>query len=129
MSHIPYEENRKRLPDFIVEYDWEPDEELKTVKRYQGIRSDFLYEGDDPKSDGIHMIWPEFLDENGAVVLEKEVEVSPHGFANMWVLMEERRSYHRDRIKIGTKGYLVCGSKKLATATVIQIGGLYDAKS
>ncbi|NVJ50513.1 MAG: hypothetical protein HWE11_09005 [Gammaproteobacteria bacterium] len=111
MEHIPY--GKGELPDFVVEYRWKPEKEVSMCKPFQGIRSDFLYEGDNPKSDGIHMIWPEFLDYSGNVILQKETEVEEKGFANMWILMKERASYHNERIKVGTKGYMVVGSKIL----------------
>ena len=78
MEHTPYKSLKNREPDFIVEYEWCPDEVVKDIKRFQGMRSDFLYEGDDPQTDGIHMIWPEFLDKEGHVLLSKEQEFEKH---------------------------------------------------
>ena len=118
--HEPYIEKFGRNPDFIVEYVWNPDPEYMEAKRFQGMRSDFLYEGDDPAVDGIHMIWPEFLDSSGQVILQRDEEVSAEGYANMWILMDERNPYHEKRMKPGTKGHMVAGSKILADVTVIQ---------
>ena len=119
--HTPYAERCQRNPDFVVEYIWKPDQELSTTKCFQGIRSDFLYAGDGPQKDGIHMIYPEFLDHTGHVILQKDTEVERYGFANMWILMQERVSYHIGRLQIGSKGHMVAGSKKLAEVTVVQI--------
>jgi hypothetical protein len=69
-----------------VEYTWNPDEELEMCKRIQGMRSDFLYEGDNPATEGIHMIWPEFLDNEGKVILQRSAEVGKNGYANMWII-------------------------------------------
>ena len=118
-EHIPYEKVRNRLPDFVVEYSWDPEEIVKTQKRFQGIRSDFLYEGDDPSKDGIFMIWPEFLDAEGNVITRKDSQVEPTGHANMWICFEEMIPYHKERLKVGTKGYMVAGSKKLANLKVL----------
>ncbi len=52
------------------------------------------------------------------------------GYANMWVMLEERREYHRNKIKEGVTGYMVAGSAKIAKVKVMQVCGLYDeAKS
>ena len=120
MAHIPYHSKLKRLPDFVVEYCWNPDDDLKSCKLLQGIRSDFLYDGDDPEVEGIHMIWPEFLDEDGNVVTQTETEVNRQGFANMWIMLEDRIPFHKERMGIGTKGFMVYGSKKLAEVKVFQ---------
>jgi len=65
-DHTPYQERLKRIPDFVVEYELDLCEELKEAKPGQGMRVDFLYSGDDPQVEGVHKIWPELLDENGA---------------------------------------------------------------
>lgn len=123
--HTPYQEVRGRSADFVVEYEIDLAPELRSVKPSQGMRSDFLYKGDSPHADGIHMIWPEFLDESGQVITEKNPEkISPKGKANMWVLLDERRPYHAQRIEIGTEGFWVIGSFKLAKVRVIKIGSL-----
>jgi len=123
--HIPYQQNLNREPDFIVEYQLDPCDELKSAKPGQGMRLDFLYDGEDPELDGIHMIWPELLDEDGNVILDKTPgEMETKGKANMWIVNEERREIHKDRINIGTKGYWVRGPFKMASVTVTQIGSL-----
>ncbi|MEW8525379.1 MAG: hypothetical protein AB2552_20240 [Candidatus Thiodiazotropha endolucinida] len=128
--HVPYSEASGRKPDFEVEYVLDIDPELGSVKPGQGMRCDFLYEGDDPKTDGIYMIWPELLDENGKVILDKRVVPAKSGKATMWIGMHEaREKIHRNRIKIGTKGYWVVGSKKLAMVTVTKIHGLFENES
>ena len=119
-EHEPYLAKFGRNPDFIVEYCWNPDSECKGVKRLQGMRSDFLYASDDPSVEGIHMIWPEFLDSSGEVILQRKNEVAPEGHANMWILTDENIQYHKDRLKPGSKGHMVAGSKILADLTVIQ---------
>ena len=71
------------------------------------------------------MIWPELLDENGQVVEDQTPGSAPHkGRANMWILSEEMREFHRKRIKVGTKGYWVLGPFKVANVTVIKLGAL-----
>jgi len=123
-EHIPYGKDNDRGPDFIVEYEIDLAEEIKDAKPGQGMRVDFLYEGDDPQVEGIHMIWPEILDEQGHVLLDNTPGIiNKKGFANMWILSEDRREYHRNRIKIGTKGTWWRGGR-VAHVTVIQICSL-----
>jgi hypothetical protein len=120
-EHIPCGKDYDRGPDFIVEYEIDLADEIKDAKPSQGMRVDFLYEGDDPQVEGIHMIWPEILDEQGHVLLDNTPGIiNKKGFANMWVVSEDRREYHRNRIKVGTKGTWWRGGR-VAYVTVIQI--------
>ncbi len=119
MVHKPYGKFEGEKPDFIIRYEWILKAKETSTNIYQGIRSDFLYEDDDPSVDGVHMIWPEFLDGEGSVIAETDKMISVSGCANMWIVMEERRLYHSQRIQVGTKGYLVAGSTKLASVVVV----------
>lgn len=122
--HTPYQERLKRSPDFIVEYEIDFGDELKGVKPGQGMRVDFLYEGDNPQVEGVHMIWPELLDENGDVILDTTPgNISKRGRANMWIVDETRRPYHAERIKVGAKGTWWRGGR-IARVTVIDAEGL-----
>ncbi|WP_444957074.1 hypothetical protein [Microbulbifer sp. ZKSA002] len=122
--HIPYEERSGRNPDFVVKYKIDLSEENKNAKPGQGMRVDFLYDGDDPQVEGIHMIWPEILDEDGRVIRDTTPGNIPNeGFANMWILSEERREYHHKRLKIGTKGTWWRGGR-IANVTVVQINAV-----
>jgi hypothetical protein len=72
------------------------------------------------------MIWPELLDEDGSVLLNKNIEPPKSGKATMWIgVPEMREKIHRNRIKVGTKGYWVIGSKRLAKVKVTKIIGLF----
>ncbi|WP_413664862.1 hypothetical protein ACG1BZ_06240 [Microbulbifer sp. CNSA002] len=123
-AHIPYEERSGRKPDFVVRYKIDLSEENKNAKPGQGMRVDFLYDGDDPQVEGIHMIWPEILDEDGRVIRDTTPGNIPNeGFANMWILSEERREYHHKRLKIGTKGTWWRGGR-IANVTVVQINAV-----
>ncbi len=123
--HYPYEDEQNRQPDFVVEYEIDLCDEMKNAKPHQGMRTDFLYDGDDPQLDGVYMIWPELLDENDQVIEDQTPGSAPHkGRANMWILSEEMREFHRKRIKVGTKGCWVRGSFKVANITVIELGAL-----
>jgi len=127
LVHVPYSESTGHLPDFEVHYSI-----LDGVSENfrQGARCDFLYEGDDPVIDGVHMIWPEFLDERGVVVTDKKVRLSKSGNATMWIGMHESRvNFHRPRLKVGTRGFWVVGSRKLATVEVVKILGLFENNS
>lgn len=123
--HIPFSQGTDRQPDFIVEYEIDLCVEMKNAKPHQGMRTDFLYDGDDPQVDGIFMIWPELLDESGEVIKDSTPGSAPaKGRANMWVLADEMKEYHANRLSVGTKGYWVRGSFKVANVTVVKLGSL-----
>lgn len=123
--HTPYCDSSGNLPDFEVEYELDVSPELKDIKLTQGVRTDFLYEGDDPLSDGIHMVWPEFL-EDEKIILDKRKEIPKSGKALMWILSPEaREKTHRQRIKVGTTGFFVVGQNKVAKVKVTKILGIF----
>ena len=93
----------------------------------QHIRWDFLYAGDDPSSDGMSMIWPEFIATDGTVLPEGEVPTS--GVANMFIVNPDRIPYHQQRLSVGTKGYFMEGPKRVAECEVIAIGSLARANA
>ena len=70
--HVPYEKIRKRPCDFVVKYRFLTKEEggRQTGLPIQGIQFDFMYFGDNPETDRIFMIHPEFLDKLDNVVTE-----------------------------------------------------------
>ena len=69
------------------------------------------------------MIHPEFLDEFDNVITE-QIVVPESGKALMWILNPALNDYHRNRLKIGTKGYFVEGPKITAECEVIELRGL-----
>jgi hypothetical protein len=126
LVHIPYSQTSGMEPDFEVEYEFLPELEREFGRPTQGMRCDFLYEGDDPKVDGIYMIWPEFLDQDGNVILDKRVSLAESGTATMWIgFPEARANVHRKRIKTGIIGYWVVGSRKIARVMVTKVIGLF----
>ena len=124
-THTPYEKIRNRPCDFIVKYRFFTIDEggRKTGPPSQGYRSDFLYDTDNPNTDRIYMIHPEFIYDNGQVILDKSYN-SWTGKANMWILNPDFMQYHRDRIKIGVKGFFMEGATKTAECEVIEVVGL-----
>lgn len=67
------------------------------------------------------MIWPEFLDEDGNVILEEDVMVPWIGSAYMWILLFEKMwDYHRRRAVPGRRCWFMEGSKKVAEAQIIE---------
>ncbi len=130
-EHVPYENRKNQSPDFKVEYKIRKDDSFGYIQKpYQGMRSDFMYDGDDPQADGIYMIWPEFLDKSGQVITDQNQNIDDIGQAYMWILSPEiREAVHLERVKVGTKGYFMMGSKKIADAIVIKIHGLHTNKS
>ncbi len=69
------------------------------------------------------MIHPEFIDDSNQVILDMTYK-SWTGKANMWILNSDFRQYHKERIKIGTKGFFMEGPNKTAECEVIEIIGL-----
>jgi hypothetical protein len=125
--HTPYADASGRLPDFEVEYEFECDPKLGPVKPTQGMRCDFLYDGEDPKLDGVHMIWPELHDAEGEVIKDKRIVPAKKGKATMWILSHDSRvKFHQQNIKVGIKGSWVVGGLKLARVRVTKILGLFE---
>ena len=125
IKHEPYGNRLCRAPDFIVAYTLDPCDELRLSKPGQGMRVDFLYDGESPTVEGIHMIWPEILDEDGRVMMDTTPGILPkNGKANMWVFDPASRDFHAKKLKIGAKGYWVRGSYRLARVVVIEICSL-----
>ncbi len=120
-----WKSNKDRLgrePDFKIRYRFISHSDGGRVQLpYQGHRSDFCYEGEDPQVDGVYMIWPEFLNADGSVMLEDQMMVAPEGEAYMWILnFDEMKEHHRARAIPGKQGWLVEGTKKVAEVTVIE---------
>ncbi|WP_163398645.1 hypothetical protein [Flavobacterium fluviatile] len=120
--HIPYKQNRNRDCDFIVQYRFFSPEEggRPNGNPVQGYRSDFMYSGDE-KIRQQWMIWPEFLDDEDNIILDKSLRVPTSGKAKMWILNEALIELHKGRIKIGLKAFLWKVIKKAAECEVIQI--------
>ncbi len=70
------------------------------------------------------MIWPEFEDQHGNIILENTKSVLNSGIARMWVIDPEKRGYHENKIRVGLKGYFMEGTKRVAECEVIEITGL-----
>jgi hypothetical protein len=88
----------------------------------QHIRWDFLYEEDDPSSDGISMVWPEFVDENGKLRSENDIPIE--GIALMFIVDPARRGFHKKRIAVGVRGFFMEGSRKVGKCEVTAVLGL-----
>ena len=73
------------------------------------------------------MIHPEFLDDNDNVIVDDNTPVGKTGHAFMWILNPEmRKEVHQKRIRIGVKGFLQEGQKRIASVEVIEIIGLHE---
>ena len=127
LVHVPYCERSGEAPDFEVDYCLSIDDSLKVVFPSQGMRCDFLCAGVEPKTDRIHIIWPEILDEHRNVILDKSKRIPNMGKAFMWIGdPDARENVHKKRIKVGTKGRWVVGSKTLANVVVTKLIRLAD---
>lgn len=124
MVHTPYKDRLEHNADFKVKYRFYGAEEggRQATIPYQGYRSDFFY--DHPEhthADQIFMIWPEFINEHGEVILDNEKSVPASGIAQTWVIAPERRPYHLDKIEVGLIGYFMEGPTRVAVCEVIEV--------
>jgi hypothetical protein len=123
--HQPYEQRLGHQADFRVKYRfYKPEEGGRSHLPYQGYRSDFWYEHPEIEANNIFMIWPEFENEKGEIILKNDELMPEVGTARMWIIVPERREFHRDNIKIGAKGYFKEGPKSVAECEIIEILGL-----
>lgn len=123
-----YRERRSTGPDFRVRYRLLSEGEGgRQTLPFLHIRSDFLYEGDDPLVVGIWCIWPEFVSANGAVFPDDQ-RVPAEGLADMYIVNDAMRAQHASRIQLGTRGYFVEGPKKTATCEVVAVLSLGNAE-
>ena len=71
--------------------------------------------------DGIYIIWPEFLNPDGSVMLEDQAMVPESGEAFMWILYYDRmHDHHRERSLPGRRGWFMEGQRKVAEATILE---------
>lgn len=126
-----YEKRLGRVHDFKVKYRlYKPEEGgRKTGVTYQGIRYDFAYEDFGTNDFNLHMIWPEFENENGDVITEDYEMVRELGTARMWVMVDHMRATHQNKIKIGTKGFMMEASRIMGECEVVEINGLLTNKN
>ncbi|TPN87399.1 hypothetical protein [Aquimarina algicola] len=69
------------------------------------------------------IIWPEFENITGDLI--KSGVVLRESIARMWIVNKVLRSYHQERIKVGTKGYFIEGNKT-GECEVVEIVGLMN---
>jgi hypothetical protein len=120
--HKPYETIFNHPCDFRISYRFLTKAEGGlTNLPMQGVRLDFSYEHPNREKDGGFMIWPEFENQKGDV--EFDGPVLQQGFAKMWIIKDELRSYHQKRITKGLSGFLLEG-KKVAECEIVEIIGL-----
>jgi hypothetical protein len=118
-------------------YSSEPDfeAEITILTKEQGgrtnpphnyIRWDFGYAEDNPLepkrslSANIYMIYPNFLDKNGAPI-PKGIPLSGTFQARMHILVKDMVEYHRKRLSVGTKFNCHEGSRIVARGTVTSL--------
>jgi hypothetical protein len=119
LMHEPYENRWHQKADFRVKYRFLSKEEggRVTGPPFQGYRGDFSFAGE----DGVYMIHPEFEYSDGNVILYNDRSVPHEGTARMWILINEMRPYHYERVKVGAKGSFREGAKLIADCEIIEI--------
>jgi len=127
--HEPYDKRLGRQFDFKVKYRlYKPEEGGRKTVLYQGIRYDFAYSDFGTNDFNVYMIWPEFENENGQVITKDFEIIKETGTARMWIINDDIRTFHKDRIEIGTKGFMMEGNRKMGECEVTDIVGLQVAK-
>jgi len=115
------------LADFRVRYRFYTKEEGgRSSPPYQGYRSDFWYDDGSNAANHLFVIWPEFENADGEVILQNDCSVPVSGIARMWIIFPENRPYHYEWIKPGLTGYFMEGLRKLAECEVVEIVGLLN---
>lgn len=123
--HTPYHIRLGHRPDFKVRYRFYTKEEGgRSTPPYQGYRSDFWYSHPEHGKNELFMIYPEFENSAGEVILQNDCSVPAFGTARMWITVPPRRSYHYDKIKPGLICYFMEGGIKVAECEVLEIIGL-----
>ncbi len=88
----------------------------------QGYRPDIQYYD----SEGLWMVWPLFLDNNG-VELKKGSVISSISNANFYIVNDElRHTVHRDKLRVGTHFHMCEGGRKVAECRVVKILNLHE---
>lgn len=120
MKHVLYRNLTKReKPDFIVKYKIIDKHRLEKLP-FQGIRTDFKY-AEDEGTNQAYMIYPEFRDEEGDIIMDWSRRILSEGIADMWIARPEMIDFHKSKLAIGKKGYFLEGTKKIAECEVIEI--------
>ena len=107
-------------PDFRILYRFfREDEGGRKSLPLQGYRSDWTYLNGETSQ--LYMIWPRFLDqEENELCSYQMIEMS--GLANMYIISDKLiNSVHKDKVKVGTRGFLMEGPKKVAEAEIIEV--------
>ena len=131
-SYQPYHEILRRSWDFRVKYEFLPLDNptgyqyLPTDGKacrlvYQGARLDFSYCNNSIFAGQGFIIWPEFEDPAGFLILGKWIPIEPFGTARMWIINRDFVAFHKQELSIGTNGYMISGSFKVAKCEVIEL--------
>jgi len=126
--HESYETRFGRGPDFRVKYRFLSADEggRKSRPPFQGIRCDFAYEDFGKGDDNVYMIWPEFEDEQGRVIIENDMPVTETGTARLWILSDDLRKFHKTKIKVGLRAFMMEGAHRTAEYEVIEVVDLQN---
>ncbi len=121
--HTPYITKLGNNADFRVSYHFlDVSEGGREYTPNQGYRSDLYYDHEEHRnSNQIFMIWPEFEDEKGNIILDTITPIPKIGSARMWILFPEMRSYHKNKIHVGLPCFFMEGSKSVAECLVIEL--------
>ena len=105
------------------------DESGRRSPVFNGIRWDFCYAEDDPKT-GIWMVYPDFHDAVGESIPEdRPLPVDVQIPARMFVLVDEmREEVHRKMVRVGGCFYCHEGLRRVAEGTITRVTGLFHER-
>jgi hypothetical protein len=125
--HTSYETKLGHPADFRVRYRFYSQEEGGRLQLpYQGYRSDFWYDYIGGTDNQVFMIWPEFENVDGELIMQNDCPVPKSGTARMWIIVPETRPLHQLNLKLGLTGYFMEGGRKVAESEVIELVGLLN---
>ena len=114
----PWSDCLKREADFEVEYHYTNTH----YPIYIGMQSHFKYSKEDRD---VWMIFPDFLDSDGIVMMDRRVTPDLQGKAEMWILNKNNVELHRAKLSVGLTAYMTFYNNILAELKVTKVNN-YD---
>ena len=86
------------------------------------MQSHFKYSKEDKN---VWMIFPDFLDADGIVMMDRRVTPDLQGKAEMWILNKNNIELHRSKLSVGLNAYMTFYNNILAELKVTKVNN-YD---
>lgn len=112
--YIPWSDVLKREADFEIDYTF-IDENFTP---FVGMQTHFKYITDDQE---VWIIFPEFLDKEGIVMMDKRETPALKGKAEMWIINKDNTEKHKSKLYVGMRAYITFFHRILAEVIVTKI--------